>query len=340
MSGFTKRLVAISALGAAIAACADLNGVNGNTVAMSAAFQTVPAGFSANSNSFDASGDDGMPFLPFDMGGPVGFDGGGNHQGPGGGDHHGPGGGDGPGHGDHHDGFGPDSMPGRMMGGGLGPEFLGGIPFGRGRGRGPFGTFSLPDSCTFDSGSGRVSCPDRTERGLTIKTSFAFSDEAGVAQAKFDSLTTNSVNVKTDVSGTRSRHDGKITSTLTHTSDRTISGLAAGKTERTVNGTAKAHEEINGTRDSVSFTAVRNAADTTTGLVIPIVDGRPTIPSAGTVIRTMSVSITPAGGTATNRSRREEVTFDGTNVVRVKVTQDGVTQNCTVTLPDRKLVCE
>jgi len=226
------------------------------------------------------------------------------------------------------------------MGGGLGPEFLGGIPFGRGRGHGPFGTFNLPESCTFDSGTGRVSCPDRTDRGLTVKLSFAFSDVAGAAQAKFDTTTTNTVNVKTDVSGTRSRHDGRIVSTLSHSSDRTIGGLAKGKTERTVNGTAKAHEEISGTRDSISFTAIRDAADTTTGLVIPIVDGHPTIPSAGTVIRTMSVSITPSGGTATSRTRREEVTFDGTNVVKVKLTQDGTTRNCTITLPDRKLVCE
>jgi len=333
MSQFTSRLLAATALTAALTACSDLNGVNGNTVAMSAAFQTVPAGFSANSNSFDASGDDGQPFLPFDIGGPEGFEDGG-HRGPGGG------GEGGRHHGDHHDGFGPDSLPGALMGGGLGPEFLGGIPFGRGHGRGPFGTFSLPSSCVFDSASGRVSCPDRTDRGLTVKASFAFLDAAGAAQAKFDTATTNTVNVKTDVSGTRSRHDGRITSTLSHTSDRTISGLAAGKTERTVNGTAKAHEEISGTHDSVSFTAVRDAADTTSGLVIPIVDGRQTIPSAGTVIRTMSVTITPTGGTASSRSRREEVTFDGSNVVKVKLTQDGTTQNCTITLPDRRLVCE
>src|SRR5204862_4271675 len=99
----------------------------------------------------------------------------------------------------------------------------------------------------------------------------------------------------------------------------------AGMRARTGNRTANAHKEISGTRNSYSFTAVRDAADTTTGLVIPIVDGRPTIPSAGTVIRTMNVSITPTGGTATGRSRREEVTFDGSNVVRVKVTQDGTT---------------
>ena len=32
--------------------------------------------------------------------------------------------------------------------------------------------------------------------------------------------------------------------------------------------------------------------------------------------------------------------FDGTNVVKVEITQDDVTKNCTITLPDKKLVCE
>jgi hypothetical protein len=85
---------------------------------------------------------------------------------------------------------------------------------------------------------------------------------------------------------------------------------------------------------------VRDANDTTTNLVIPIVDGRPTIPTSGKVVRNMKVSITPEGGTATSKTRREEVNFDGTNVVSVKITQDGTTKNCTITLPSKRLVCE
>jgi len=343
-----KRVLAAGALGTALVACSDLNGTNGNTVLLSAAFQTVPAGFSANTNSFDARGDDGLPMVPGLMGGQVGFDdhgGAGGRRGHGDGGSGGGGGGDNDGeaeheHGDHHDGFGPDSIPGRLMGGGLGPDFLGAFGFGRGRGRGPFGTFQLPSSCAFDSGSGRVTCADRTEHGLTVKASFAFSDDAGNVQSAFDTTSTNTVNVKIDVSGTRSSHDGEVTSTLSHSSDRTVGGLAPGKTERTVDGTALAHEEIAGTHDGVAFAAVRDASDTTSGLVIPIVDGHATIPSAGTVIRNMAVSITPDGGTTTTRSRREEVTFDGTNVIKVKVTQDGTTNNCTITLPSTKLVCE
>jgi hypothetical protein len=327
MSGSMKRLLAIAAAGLAAAACTDLNSSADNTLALAAAFQTVPVGFSANSNSFDASGDAGVPFFPGALNPAIGFSKGGG------------GGGERP-HGDRHDGFGEGGLRGLLMGGGLGPDFIGAIGFGKGRGRGPFGIFSLPDSCTYDSSTGRVSCPDKTDHGLTVSASFAFKDDAGASQPKFDTLTTNSVNAKIDVSGTRTRKEGTTTSTVTHSSNRTVEGLAPGKTERKIDGVASAQENIVGTRDDVKFTATRVVNESTTNLVIPIVDGRPTIPKSGTVIRDMTVSITPEGGAATTKSRREEITFDGTNVVSVKITIDGTTQNCTITLPSKRLVCE
>jgi hypothetical protein len=322
-----KRLLTIAAAGLAAAACTDLNSSADNTLALTAAFQTVPVGFSANSNSFDASGDAGVPFFPGALNPAIGF----SQRGSAAGEKP---------KGDRHDGFGEGGLRGLLMGGGLGPDFIGAIAFGKGRGRGPFGIFSLPESCTYDSGTGRVSCPDKTDHGLTISASFAFKDAAGASQRKFDTLTTNSVNAKIDVSGTRTRKEGTTTSTVSHSSNRTVEGLAPGKTERKIDGVASAHEDIAGTRDDVKFTATRVVYDTTTNLVIPIVDGRPTIAKSGTVIRNMTVSITPEGGTATTKSRREEITFDGTNVVSVKITVDGTTKNCSVTLPIKKLVCE
>jgi hypothetical protein len=344
MSSSTKRLLAIAAATVTAVACADLTGTPAaDPLVLGPAFQTIPVGFSANSNSFDASGDAGLAFFPgtIDNRGGASFDRGGSSGGQKGGekrngehrngDHKGR---------DHHDGFGEGGIRGLLMGGGLGPDFIGKIAFGRGRGRGPFGIFDLPSTCTFSETSGRVTCPEFTKHDLTINVSFAFRDASGNAQPAFDTTTTNSVNVQTDVSGTKSRDDGAITSTVSHTSDRTVGGLAKGSTERTVDGTSQAHESTSGTRDDVAFTAVRDAADTTAGLVIPIVDGHPTIPSAGKVIRRMTVTITPEGGTPVTKSRREEVTFDGTNTISVKITQDGVTKNCTITLPGKELSCE
>lgn len=356
MSGTTKRLLAIAA-GAATAltvvACADLLGTTGtDPLVLGPAFQTVPVGFSANTNSFDPSGDAGAPFLPGSLAfGGASFDGGNSGSGGGGGgDHRGPGGAGeaehhgGDDHHDHHDGFGEGGIRGILMGGGLGPDFIGKIAFGRGRGRGPFGMFTLPESCTFSDATGRVTCPEFSRHDLAVNVSFAFKDASGVAQAKFDTATTNSVNVKTSVNGTKTRDDDddddNITSTVAHSSDFTVGGLATGSTQRTIDGTAEAHEKTSGTREGIAFTAVRDATDAVTGLVIPLSDGRPTIPSAGSIVRAMTVTITKDGNDPVTKSRREEITFDGTNVIVVKITQDGVTKNCTLTLPGRDLSCE
>ena len=324
MSRSTQQLLAIVAV-SAVAACSDLNVPNGDVVLLGPAFQTIPAGFSANSNSFDASGDAGEAFMPTGLAG-IGFHGGPGDQGP-------------KGPGEHH-GFGDGGLRGLLMGGGLAPEFKGLIGFGKGKGRGPFGSFNLPDSCTFSSTTGVVTCPETTKGGLKINVSYVFKDEAGTAQAKFDTASTNSVNVKTTVAGSKTHREGTATTTVAHSSDRTIEGLAPGKTSRKINGTAQGSEKTEGTnREGVAFTSERVASDTTTNLVIPIVEGKPTIPTSGVVIRNMKVTITKAGAEAVTKSRREKVTFDGTNVIAIQITQDGVTKNCTLTLPGRDLSC-
>ncbi len=324
MSRSTQQLLAIVAVSAA-AACSEVNVPSGDAVLLGPAFQTIPAGFSANSNSFDASGDAGEGFMPRDLQG-IGF-----HGGPGN---------EGRGKGERGHGFGDGGIRGLLMGGGLGPEFRGLIGFGKGKGRGPFGSFNLPSTCTFSSATGVVTCPETEKHGLTVNVSYAFKDTVGDAQAKFDTTSTNSVNVKTTVAGTKTHRDGAATTTVSHSSDRTVVGIAPGKTSRTINGNAQGSETTEGTRDGVEFTSERIASDTTTNLVIPIVDGKPTIPSSGVVIRNMKVTITKDGEEARTKSRREKVTFDGTNVIKVEITQDGVTKNCTLTLPGRDLVCE
>jgi hypothetical protein len=326
MSRSTQQLLAIVAVSAA-AACSEVNVPSGDAVLLGPAFQTIPAGFSANSNSFDASGDAGEAFMPRDLA-DISFHAGAGGQG-------GPGG---PGSVKRH-GFGDGGIRGLLMGGGLGPEFKGLVGFGKGKGRGPFGSFNLPATCTFSATTGVVTCPETEKHGLKVNISYAFKDENGTAQAKFDTLSTNSVNVKTTVAGTKTHRDGAATTTVDHASDRTIIGVAPGKTSRTINGTARGTEATEGTREGVEFTSERVASDTTTNLVIPIVDGKPTIPSSGVVIRNMKVTITKEGSEPVTKSRREKVTFDGTNVVKIEITQDGVTKNCTMTLPGRDLVC-
>lgn len=317
---------AVAVLGAA---CAD-TGTSADAAGAVAAFESVPAGFSSTSSSFDASGDLGEAFQPhrgdgsFEDRGPEGFDDRGGH------------GGRGPGR-DGHGGRGRGDGFGFLMGGGIGPEFLGEIGFGPGRGRGPFHVDSVGTSCVFSSSTGVVTCGPITRGGLTILATATITKLDGTAQAKIDTAT-DKVVLTAEVSGTKTRRDS-ATSVIAHKSNRTITGLSSAATQRTVDGTSVGTETTTGTTDAGAFQAVRTVNDTTSGIIIPLVSGRPTFPSAGRVSRNMTVAIT-VNSTTTTHSRSEVVTYDGTSTAKVVITQDGVAKNCTLPLPRGRLVCE
>jgi hypothetical protein len=229
-------------------------------------------------------------------------------------------------------------LGGSMMWGGLG-GFFGGGPFGFGFGGGLFDVrVMLPGTCGFNTASGRVTCDPMTRDGLVIVRSAAYTDAAGVVQTAFDGPTTNTINVRVDVSGTVLRRRGDM-STVQHTSDRTVSGLAPGSTQHTVNGTSAGLETIKGSNDQGSFTAVRTIGDTTLSVVVPARPDPLNYPTAGTVIRSAVVKLTYTGQSATTSTRREVVTYDGTSTATVAITQDGTTKNCTLPLPRGRPVC-
>ena len=233
-----------------------------------------------------------------------------------------------------------------FMGGGIGERFIGGVGFGPAFalgpdfGRGPFGDWRDSDDCAFSSTTNRVVCQTDNRHGLTINRSFSFLDASGAVQQKFDRKTTNTVNVTSSVTGTTTHHND-ATSTVNASSDFTVAGLASGSTQRTVDGKSAGTESTTGTRhNGDAFTASRSAGDTISGIVIPIQDGRPTFPTAGTIIRSMQATVTVNGGTPSTSSRREVITFDGSATATVVITQDGVTKNCTKPLPHGRLSCQ
>ena len=227
---------------------------------------------------------------------------------------------------------------GGMCGGGLGGLFLGN-GFGLGFGRGRFGDTLLSSDCAFSAASGRVICPEITRDGLTINHSAAYADANGAVQSAFDSVTTNQINIRVQVSGTITRRNG-ATTTLQHASERTVSGLAAGSTQRTVNGASAGTEATTGTSDQGTFTATRVLADTTTNVIIPVQPNAIAYPTAGTIVRFMKVTLTYEGQTPLTSTRREVITFNGSSTATVVITKDGQTRNCTLPLPRGRLVCE
>ena len=86
---------------------------------------------------------------------------------------------------------------------------------------------------------------------------------------------------------------------------------------------------------------MRTAGDTTRGLVVPVrtATNATPYPTAGTVVRVMSATVTFAGQAPVTASRREVVTYDGSATARVVITRDGTTQTCTRPLPRGPLTC-
>lgn len=302
MKGLLQR-VSIAAMALVAFACLDTTSPSSSLLSISDALVTLPAGFSSTNNTFTSDNGTTGAFLPPERG---------------------------------HDG----RRGGRgMMGGGMGPDFLGGIGFGRGFDHGPFGFGGLGSDCTFSSTTGRVTCPAVTDHhGLTINRSASLKKADGTIQSAPDS-TTNTVNMEISVTGTVTRRDSAV-STVNNSSDRTVSGLAVGSSQRTVNGTSRGKESTTGTNSDGVFLATRLVGDTTSGLVIPLESGRPTYPTAGTVIRSMHSSVTIAGGAPTIHDRREVITYNGSATATITITQDGTTKTCTLPLPHGVPVCQ
>jgi hypothetical protein len=93
-------------------------------------------------------------------------------------------------------------------------------------------------------------------------------------------------------------------------------------------------------RHQGTFTATRVLADTTTNVLIPVQPNAIAYPTAGTIVRSMKVTLTYEGQTPLTSERREVITFNGSSTATVVITKDGETRNCTLPLPRGRLVCE
>jgi hypothetical protein len=305
-----KKIVTLTcaAVCAVVAAsCSESSGPSGSSVLLdaSSAFTTVPSGFSDLNSSFAATETDG-PFQPL-------FDG----RGPG----------------------GPSGRWSFGRGPGFGIGFMGGLG-------GPFLGFGLLDffhdgSCAFSSSTGLVTCGKLTRGGLTITHTFKYTDVGGNPQSKIDS-TTNTIASTVSVVGTVTHRDS-VKSDINESSSQAISGLAKGSTQRKIDGASAGSENTSGTSSMGAFTAQRSAGDTITGVVIPVGTAalsHPPYPSAGTIIRSMTVTVTLSGQSPATSSRREVITYDGSTTAKVVITEDGTTQNCTLPLPFGRLSCQ
>ena len=77
------------------------------------------------------------------------------------------------------------------------------------------------------------------------------------------------------------------------------------------------------------------SSDLTKNVVIPVSAETLSPPASGSVVRVMSVTVT-RGGSSTSSSRREVVTYNGTDTATVVITKDGTTSTCKLPLKGRQ----
>ncbi len=225
-----------------------------------------------------------------------------------------------------------------FMGGGLGPDFMTGAGFRAGLARGPFGGGFPLEHCAFEPSSGKLVCGPTTDRfGLTGERWVIWTDLGGNVQRAPDS-TTFSMQTHVEVYGTLPLRDS-ATRTVRHVSDRLVTGLHKGSTQRTVDGTSHGLETVNGAVRAGMFSAEREVADTTRGVIIPVRDEGRTYPIAGTIVRNMRVTVTMADGTSETATWQEVLTYDGSDTATLVITRNGETKTCTVPLPHGRPVC-
>ena len=146
----------------------------------------------------------------------------------------------------------------------------------------------------------------------------SFFDAAGNQQDAYDPLTTASIHMLIEMSGTVER-DGWV-ATIARSRDVTVSGLEGEETERTWNGTSSAdvtrsqHTDENGTR-TYDMSGVGTIEDVVRG--VPREDNP--WPLSGTITRLITVVITNGPDGDVTHERTVVVTFNGTQFATLTV---------------------
>lgn len=192
--------------------------------------------------------------------------------------------------------------------------------------------------CAYSASAGRVLCAPVTRNGLTITRSMAFYDAAGLPQSHRDSLT-RSTNTQVTVKGTTTTDRGSLS--VDRGSSLTVSGLGKGATTHTLNGTENGTTSGTLKTDKGQVTTSEKFASATKDVVVPAEPkaGTPRWPLSGTITRSAAHSFSLAGGPTRTVSHTEQVTFNGTSTVKVTITHDGVTKNCTRDLGTGRTTC-
>ena len=193
-------------------------------------------------------------------------------------------------------------------------------------------------SCAMTAGTGQFACPTGMHDGLTYSMRQTFYDAAGNQQPAFNPQTTASIKSETTASGTITREG--LTTTTNRTGVMTVTGLGPNATTHTLNGSEQGTMSATMNHNGAAITMNATFSGSTNNLVMPVRTAPdPTAyPLSGNRMHSATMTTTHPGGiTSSTMTRRE--TFNGTSIVRIEMTIDGVTRNCEYDLAARTTTC-
>ncbi len=187
-----------------------------------------------------------------------------------------------------------------------------------------FERFARWESCPYDATTKRFICVVKNRGPFSASRSYAYIDEAGVAQSAYSATTTAAANFKWALSGTITKE--RWSGTMSRERDITISGLLGANTTVTVNGT--------GATERQRSTFLRDAEGGANGLtreynlesslaivnvVTPAIRVPDAWPASGTITRNYKVTRTDATNGTIVVTRNSVVTFNGTQFAKLVV---------------------
>ena len=195
------------------------------------------------------------------------------------------------------------------------------------------------DGCTYAEAEGRWYCGPVERNGLVFTHSYAFYDASGASQRRFDRLTTAAINRRSSVKGTTTRDGATIT--VDRTADLTASGLAGEETQRTLNGVEGGTTVRVTTGDFGTRTVTTVSRDRTADVVVPVPRTRETWPLSGQSIRYHEAEEKVEGASTGSRTswERTVITYNGTRLVPIEITNARGTRVCTLNLATGERRC-
>lgn len=186
-----------------------------------------------------------------------------------------------------------------------------------------FERFSRWDPCPYDATAKRFICAERSRGPFSYSRSYAYADEAGVAQSAYSATGTASANFKWNLSGTITKE--RWSGSMSRDRDITISGMLGANNTVTVNGSGKAERQRTVfLRDSAGPTGLKREYSMESTLAIanvitPAIKLPDAWPASGTITRNFSVTRIDATNGNTVTTRNSVVTFNGTQFASLVV---------------------